>query len=485
MISLNCLMSMCELKGANRSDKPCHADHRDALPHNRNALPHISLPGLVAMLAVLATGIPGNYAFAQSSGSALTTDLRTVYQQAREYDADFQAALYDLEAARELIPIARSPMRPQLSFVAEGGITSAADDGQSHFEESLLSLSLSQSIYNRANSKLLDQAQINVQQAEAQYAAVGQTLILRVAEAYFNVLRAQADVEFSQSELEAISRQRDQAERRFDVGLVPITDVRSAQAQFDLAVAQEIVATNQLSTAQEELRRISGNDAAQLTPLADDFPLTPPEPADISAWVDLALEQNLDLVIAELANQSSGLQIAIERAGRYPTLDLVGLAIQTSTESNFSNDSEGAEVMLQLRLPIVTGGRINAQVAQAKAQARSTEQQLLAQERTTTQQTRDAYRGVQASISQVRALRQALDSTQQSAEATDAGFRAGNRTSVEVLQALRDTFSALSDYAGARYDYIINTLSLKAASGTLTENDLLSINRFLAVPEES
>ena len=324
---------------------------------------------------------------------------------------------------------------------------------------------------------------MDVRQAETQYAAVGQTLILRVATAYFDVLRAQANVEFSQSELEAIRRQLEQAERRFDVGLVPITDVRSAQAQFDLAVSQQIEAANQLSTAREALRFVSGSDIQQLFNVADDLPFVRPEPADISAWVDFALEQNLELIIAELANQSSAMQIAIERASRYPTVDLVGNATQINSDSIFSEARDNADLSLQLSVPILTGGSINAAVSQAKAQARASEQQLLAQERTTTQQTRDAYRDVEASISQVNALRQALVSTQQSAEATEAGFRAGTRTSVEVLQALRDTFSAQSDFAGARYDYIINTLNLKAAAGTLSEADLFGINRFLTLQD--
>ncbi|MFK7859890.1 MAG: TolC family outer membrane protein [Granulosicoccus sp.] len=421
----------------------------------------------------------------QPSGVAQGTNLRAVYEQAREYDAEYQAAQFELQAARQNIPIARSAFMPQLSFGADLGLASKADDGDGPYEETGLSLALNQTIFNRSSGKLIDQAQIGVQQAEAQYAAAGQTLILRVATAYFDVLRAQANVEFSQSELQAISRQREQAERRFDVGLVPITDVRSAQAQYDLAVAQEIAASNQLSTAREALLRVSGVNADLLTPLASDLPLTPPDPANIDAWVERAKEQNLELVIAQLANESSGTQVAIERAGRYPTLDLVGSAASTTTEEVIGRDGELASIRLQLRVPILTGGRINSQVAQAKAQARASEQQLLAQERTTTQQTRDAYRGVQASISRVRALRQALVSTQQSAEATDAGFRAGTRTSVDVLQALRDTFRAQSDYAGARYDYIINTLNLKAASGTLEENDLFAINRFLAIADDS
>ena len=415
-----------------------------------------------------------------------TTDLVTIYEQARQYDADYNSALFDLEAARQNVPLARSAFRPQLSVSGEAGVAGVSGDGEGLYEETSISLALTQSLYDRASSKTLDQAEVTVRQAEAQYAAVAQTLILRVANAYFDVLRADAILEFSVSELEAIRRQLEQAERRFDVGLVPITDVRTAQAQNDLAVAQEIDARNQLATAQEALRVISGLETTALTPLADDLPLTPPMPANIDIWVDQAMQQNLELVIAELSNQSTALQIAIERAARYPTLDIVGAAAHTTTtqEQTFEDNLDAHSLSLQFNLPILTGGNIKASVAQARAQARASEQQLLSQERTTTQQTRDAYRGVEASISLTKALLQALVSTQESADATEAGFRAGTRTSVEVLQALRDTFSARSDYASSRYDYIINNLNLKAAAGTLQEGDLYAINKFLGVAED-
>lgn len=429
--------------------------------------------------ALLSTALASSLAVSQAQAA----DLREVYEQAKTYDAQYQAAQSDLEAATQRVPLAKSAFRPQLTFGGEAGISTLADDGAGPYKATSLSLSLSQTLFNRSNSALLSQARLGALQAEAQYAAVGQTLILRVATAYFQVLRAQASVEFSQSELQAISRQKEQAERRFDVGLVPITDVRSAQAQYDLAVAQEIAATNELSTAREALRLISGVDAELLTPLASDLPLNPPEPADIDAWVDMAKEQNLELVIARLAADSSNAQVAIERANRYPTLDLIGTAASTTTEQIGRSDADVAELKLQLRMPLSTGGRIKSQVAEARANAQSAAQKLVTQERSTVQQTRDGYRGVQASISRVRALRQALVSTQKSAEATEAGFRAGTRTSVEVLQALRDTFGARSEYAGARYDYIINTLNLKAASGTLNEDDIIQINRFLAGPE--
>jgi len=296
-------------------------------------------------------------------GAVQAADLKEVYEEAKSYDAEFQTAKYDLEAATRRVPLARSAFRPQLTFGADLGLGTLADDGQGPFKNTGLTLTLSQSIYNRSDRKLIDQAEIGVFQAEAQYAAVGQTLILRVATAYFDVLRAKANQEFSQSELQAISRQKEQAERRFDVGLVPITDVRTAQAQFDLAIAQEIAATNSLATAGEALLRISGVDSNNLSTLANDLPLTPPEPANIDEWVKIAKEQNLELVIARLASESSQTQIDIERGNRRPTLSLVGSAAATSSDQLGRNeDVERAEIQLQLRYPILTGGRVNALV---------------------------------------------------------------------------------------------------------------------------
>ena len=274
---------------------------------------------------------------------ANATDLRSAYNAARAYDAEIQAAEFDLEAARQRVPLARSAFRPQLQLGADVGITNANTGFDSTFREDSVSLTLNQTIFNRSNSKLLDQAHLGVLQAEAQFASQDQALILQVANAYFDVLRAQANVEFSQSELQAIDRQREQANRRFDVGLVPITDVRSAQAQYDLAVAQEIAASNQLATAREALFLVSGIDTEQVATLARDFPLSPPQPTDIDAWVKLANDQNIELAIARLSSESAQTQIAVERASRYPTVDLVGIAVSNRTEREGITDLDAAE----------------------------------------------------------------------------------------------------------------------------------------------
>lgn len=454
--------------------------HDSSIPDDRFSMTssiRFKLAGTTLKRSVIAVALASSAVF--GSGHAAAAGLQEIYDRAVSYDAEYAAARHDLEAVRQSVPLARSAFRPQAAIAGEAGLATLADDGEGPYDESSLTLSISQTLFNRANSRLRDQADIGVMQAEAQYAALGQTLILRVATAYFDVLRAEANLEFSVSELEAIERQLEQAQGRYEVGLVPITDVTTAQAQRDLAVAQEIAARNQLSTAQEALRVVSGSDAADLANLTEELPLESPDPADMEQWVELSMDQNLDLVIARLSRDSSEVQIAIERAARYPTLDLVGTALTSDTDSPVSSDSDLAQISLQLSVPLLTGGRINAQVAQARAESLSIAEQLTAQERATAQQARDGYRGVQASISRVNALRQALVSTRKSAEATEAGFRAGTRTSVEVLQALRDTYSAQSDYAGARYDYILNRLNLQAAAGTLSESDVTTIDQYL------
>lgn len=412
------------------------------------------------------------------SASAGAVDLQDTFKAAQQFDPTIKAAEYDYESAIERLPLARSAFRPQLNAAFDWELNDQDNDDFSSFQVKQLSLSLRQSLFNRENGAIVDQARLGVKQAEAQLLAQKQNLILRTANTYFDVLRAQVEVEFSGSELEAIARQKEQAERRFDVGLVPVTDVRTAQAQYDLAVAAEIAARNNLENALGAMQVLTGTIPDEIAALAADLPLVAPDPADSEAWVQLSIEQNLDLVAARLAARTAEAGVASARGSRYPTLDLVGVG-QTVSHEKPGRDLDAGLIRLEVRMPIYSGGQISSQVRQAKAESASAQQTLISQERVTAQQTRDAFRGVTGSIARANALQQALISTRKSSEATDAGFRAGTRTSVEVLRALRDVFRAESDYAGARYDYIINYLSLKAAAGTLTENDLIPINNFL------
>ena len=409
--------------------------------------------------------------------------LYDIYQRALVYDAELKAAEHTFEAIRQSVPLARSSLRPQLTLSAAIGVNDVNSDSAPSFRSDILDLTLRQSLYNRPDRLALDQAKLGVMQAEAQLEAQRQSLILRVATAYFDVLRAQADLVFRRSELDAIRRQKEQNERRFEVGLVPITDVKDAQAQFDLAQAQEIAAVNNLSAAEEALIVISGVDPTNLKLLSKDAPLVAPEPADSESWVSIAEEQNLSLIIAKLATQSANEKVRQERAVRYPTLDLVGRARRNQTDLTGNRDTDTGELRLELSVPILTGGRIKASVHQSANEARAASQDLLATRRTAVQRTRNAYRSVIADISRVQALEQALISTQKSLEAQEAGFAEGLLTSLEVLRSLRDTFRAQSDYSSARYDYILNSLNLKQAVGILHESDLQDIDNWLIASE--
>lgn len=408
-----------------------------------------------------------------------SADLKELYALAKNYDAEIAAAEADFEAALAAVPLARSNVRPQAAIGYRASYNDVNSDGSNNYVDHGPNLSLRQTIFNMAHLATIDQAKASVRQAEAQLEAQKQDLLLRVAQAYFNVLNGQADLLFRRSELDAIGRQKEQNERRFEVGLAAITDVKDAQAQFDLATAQEISTANNLESAKEALRLITGADNLELDELRNDAPLVAPTPNNMQAWIDLALEQNLPLVVAELAVRSAEAEVKGSRAERYPTLDLVGVANSNKTGHRSRPDVDSGELRLELNLPLLTGGRTNALVRQSRAKQRSALRQLELQRRLTVQNTRNAYRNVIADISRVNALQQALISTQKSQEAQEAGFAEGLLTSLEVLRSLRDTFRAQSDYSGSRYEYIINTLNLKRAAGTLQQSDLDLVNSWL------
>ena len=406
-------------------------------------------------------------------------DLLSLYLRASLFDAELAAAEADYEAAKTAVSLARSNVRPQASFGYQLSFTDVNSDSQGSFVDQGPSLSLRQTIFNKIHLSTIDQAKASTKQAEAQLEAQRQDLILRVSEAYFDVLEAESELAFRRSELDAIERQKEQNERRFDVGLVAITDVKDAQAQFDLATAQEIAAANQVAAAQEALTVLTGANIGAIAQLRDNAPLISPTPEDPEQWINTAQDQNLPLRVAELAVLVAKAELAGSRAERYPTLDLVGLATQNTTTQGLSSDVDVGEIRLELNLPLLSGGRTTAMVRQTKAQLRAARHQEELQRRVTIQQTRNAYRNVVANIAQANALKQALESTQKSLEAQEAGFAEGLLTSLEVLRSLRDTFQAQSDYAAARYQYIDNFLLLKSSAGILNESDVELINGWL------
>lgn len=423
---------------------------------------------------------------ALATSSAWSADLMDVYREAQQSDPQLKAALAAYQATQTLRPQAKAGLLPNIGV---GGALErhryddlTETDRDSYSTNKSISLNLRQPIYNRERSVALDQADATISQADAQFESARQSLALRAAEGYFNVLSARAEVEFAQSQKAANARQLEQSNKRFEVGMIAITDVNEARAAYDAAVAAEIAALNQLANAREALRELTGVYHEDLATLSSQTPLVPPEPSDMSAWTEVALNQNLAVQAAQYATEVAREEVRLQRAGHYPTLDAT--AGHGYTDSQFGGvigvERFDTFVGLELNVPIYQGGGIKARTQQAAYLLNQAKEQLDAQRRTTLRQTRDAYRGVETGISQVNALQQAIVSAESALEATQAGFDVGTRTIVDVLLAQRNLFQARRNYAQARYDYIVNMLRLKQAAGTLATEDLQEVNRWLA-----
>jgi outer membrane protein len=422
--------------------------------------------------------------FGLSSYALQAQDLINVYRLALKQDAELKIAEAEFRATRESLPIARSTLKPQIDFSTS--ISQRESDfsttGSNTIQNSDYSFNLTQNLFNAEILATIDAAEATVAKARADLEVSQQDLVLRVAENYFDILAAQDDVEFAKAEETAIARQLEQAQKRFEVGLIAITDVREAQAQYDSAVARTILAGNLLDNAFQALQVIIAQPPSpELARLSDGFELLLPEPAQSQPWVEIALQNNRSLISAVAAQQVAAHERQIANKSRYPTLDLTASYSDSSIEDDtlLDSDLQDTTLALLLNVPLYTGGRISAERSQAEAAYQSARNVALLQKRLTSQNTRIAYLGVISGISQVKALKQALKSSTTALEATEAGFEVGTRTSVDVLISVRSTYGAQRDYASARYEFIINTLRLQLAAGLLSMDDLEKVNGWL------
>ncbi len=420
-------------------------------------------------------------------------DLVEIYELALKHDAQLKIAESQFQSATEALPLAVANRLPQIYFSANitsresdssipgsGNTTTTADGNKTNSYG--FSITLSQNIYNAETIAAVDIAEAQVAKAQAELEASRQDLVLRVAESYFDILASEDNVEFAIAEKKAIARQLEQAQKRFEVGLIAITDVHEAQARFDSAVAQELLAENLLENAYQALEVIvSQLSSLSLARLGEQLELSVPSPVDSAQWVDLALKNNRGLV-SSLASLNVALHTREQEAsGSYPTVDFNASYSDDSIDDDSLGDYDQEDIILsiEMNVPLYTGGRISASKQQAESDYQAARHDTLLVRRLTSQQTRGAFLGVVSGISQVKALRQALSSSTTALEATEAGFEVGTRTSVDVLVSLRETYGARRDYASARYDYLINILKLKQAAGLLNIEDLVQINRWL------
>jgi outer membrane protein len=420
-------------------------------------------------------------------------DLLQVYRDAQRYDAVYAAARQNLAAGRERLPQGRALLLPTLNL--SGNATRSRIEVESDNPAVSPSftrkpdafgytLTFSQPVYRRQNYLQYRQAEFQVQQAEATFAQASQDLAIRTAQAYFDVLAAQDTLALVRAQKAATSEQLAQAKRNFEVGTATITDTHEAQARYDLIVAQEIAAQNDLENRRQALQLITGKLYGELKPLRADVRLAPPNPENMETWVDLSEKQSYAVLVQEAVAEIAALEAKRASAAHHPTLDVVathGTNDQSaSTLSSVGNETTTSTIGLQLAMPLYQGGALNSREREAAALNLRAKEDLDNARRTAALTARTTFNAVMNGIAQVNALEQALVSSQSALESNRLGYEVGVRINIDVLNAQQQLFQTRRDLAVARYNTITNTLRLKAAAGSLREEDIEEVNRALA-----
>ena len=421
-------------------------------------------------------------------GTEAKQDLVEIYRLAETRDPQFRSVQASYRATMERLPQATGNLwLPRLNFAlnAETNVQQISGQGfgsgTPRFNSYSWSLNVTQPVFHWDRVVELRQAGSRIRQAEFDVNKALQELMIRVSKSYFDMLAAIDNLEFAVAEKDALVKQLEQTKQRFNVGLVAITDVQEAQAGYDLAVAEEIRSQNLLDNTIEALREITGDYHRNLALLGAEMPLVSPEPPDIEQWTQLALSQNMALASAIAKTQTAAEEITRQSAsGHLPTVDIVGSHAFALMGGRFgSTEIDASQIGFQVNVPLYEGGQAVSRTREARERYNESLEQLELNRRAAVRETRDAYLGVMSGISRVKALNQAVVSTQTAVEATENGFEVGTRTSVDVVTAKRELFRAKRDYARARYDYILDILRLKQAAGSLAANDLLQVNAWL------
>lgn len=344
-------------------------------------------------------------------------------------------------------------------------------------------IDLNQSIFDNKNYVNYRIANLNTNIADANLSAAQQELIIRTANAYFQTLAAIDKVGFAKAERKAIARQLDQASRRYDVGIIAITDVHEAQAGYDNANAAVISAENELLITKEVLRELTGQYIDDVIPMAEDIPLDPPKPNKIQHWVDQALLGNYNLLAAQQQTSVKKENINLKRSDHYPTLGLsasYGYFKANGPNSLFASQSHDGSIGINLSVPIYEGNAVVSRTRQAQYDFQQSQDAYNQVRNETEKNARSSYLNVISEVSRVKALKQAVISNVSALNATEAGFEVGTRTIVDVLNVQRDLYRAKQEYSNSRYIYVVNVLKLKQASGELERTDIEIVNGWLA-----
>jgi outer membrane protein len=391
------------------------------------------------------------------------------------------------------VPQARAGLLPNLSAGANLSDTRTQIDSPANTSSRsgmVYQANLSQPLFRADRWFQLQAAEASNEQAALELSATEQNLILQSAETYFAVLRAQDNLASTKAEEAAFKRQLDQANERFDVGLSDKTDVLEAQAGFDTARANRIIAQREVEDAFQALITLTNRDFNALEGIEHSLPILAPTPNDAKAWVDTAAAQNLNLQASNYAVEAAEETLRLRKSGHAPTLDAVasyqkgdndslGFSNSAASVNRFSGDVEQRSIGLQLNIPLYSGGLTSSQVRESYQRLNQTEQQRESLRRQVVQNTRNLHRAVNTDVETVQARKQSIISNQSALEATEIGYQVGTRNIVDVLDAQRQLYSSVRNYNNARYDYILNNLRLKQAAGTLSPDDLNALERYL------
>lgn len=445
-----------------------------------------------------------------SSSTLMAESLRDIYELALENDATLKAQEARYLAGREQEKLALSRLLPQVSanyersgsdqdrkaesFDFSDGINTIDSRTTTDTITDGYGVSLNQALFDLPAWFGFKSGKELTKQAESTFAADQQNLIVRVVDAYFQVLRAQDNLEASKARERAFERQLEQTQQRFEVGLIAITDVYESQAAYDSAKVSRIVDENNVMVALERLSVLTGQRHSNLHLLKEDFDITPPEPIDRAAWVDFATTNNFRLKAAEYGEEaarqqakSKSMEHSFKVSGNYTYTDNEtsgSLKRKPSTQFDTSPDSEMDLNYWQLRLdmPLYSGGAISADRRKAAQDFNAAREQRIQLSRDTVTSTRSLHMTVVSDVSRVAARGQSIVSTRSALDATQAGYEVGTRNVVDVLNAQNALVNAQRDYANARYDYINNMMLLKEQAGILSPEDINNLDSYLVTP---
>jgi len=425
--------------------------------------------------------------------AAVAADLLSVYREAQTADAVYAAARASYMAGQEKLPQGLSGLLPAVTVQANTQYNDrnisfrppapGLVGGNSTYNSNSVTVTATQPLFRYQNWITYEQAKNQVSQAEATFLQANQDLILRVAQAYFDILLAENNVLLAAAQKTAFAEQLAQAKRNFEVGTATITDANDAQARHDLAVSQEIAAQNDLEIKKQTLRQIIGRTAPEIAKIGTGFTAQLPVPNNMDNWVENGTSTSLQVRIAQANLDIAAQDVSKNRGGHLPTLDAVATYNDSAQGAGFQigpgYDTSIRYIGVQLAVPLYQGGLVNSKVREALASQDKAKQDLENTKRTVALNTRTAFLGVTSGTAQIKALETALVSSQSSLDSTKLGQEVGVRTQVDVLNATQQLISARRDYAQAIYTYAINVLKLKAAAGTLNDEDLAYVNQWL------